>query len=133
VLVSRSTPSSLRMPALSLHQSQDPLIPDSSAYSLHQRGVRDFVEEGSDVEIDHPVPSPAALPTNAHCFQRRSPRSVAIGVGVEQRLHLRLQVQACDRLSDALSHSRHAKDPDRALPVLLRYFDRPYRRRKITS
>src|SRR5437016_14532581 len=51
---------------------------------------------------------------------------------MEQRFHLRLQIQTYDRLSDAVCYGGHAEDSDPVLPVLLRYFDRPHRRWEIT-
>ena len=91
------------------------------------------IEKGSDVKIDHPVLSPAPLSADPHRLQSRSPRSIAVRVGVELRLHLRLQIQAYDRLSDSVRHSGHPEDSDLALPVLLRYFDCPHRRREVAS
>ena len=49
---------------------------------------------------------------------------------MEHRLHLRLQVQVRDRLSDPVrdcGHAEHSRPP----PVLLRYLNRPHRRRDV--
>jgi hypothetical protein len=59
----------------------------------------------------------------------RSSRSIPVGIRMEHRLHLRLQSQICDRLSDPVRDRRHTKDPQSA--VLLRYLNRSHRRRDV--
>ena len=50
---------------------------------------------------------------------------------MEHRLHLGLQVQVRDRLSDPVSDSRHAEHSNIPPTALLRYLNRPDRRRNI--
>src|SRR5205823_13645689 len=106
-----------------LHIQQDPSLVGVSAYRSQHQLVGYRVEEGSDIEIDHPAPSPAPLSTDSHRLQRRPSWPIAVRVGVKQRLHLRLQIQAYDRLGDTVCHRGHAEDSDLALLVLLGYFD----------
>src|SRR6266581_859695 len=51
---------------------------------------------------------------------------------MEHWFHFRLQIQAHDRLSDSVRYRGHPEDPNPSLPVLLRYFDCPHRRREVT-
>src|SRR5690625_1517379 len=51
----------------------------------------DAVEELGDVQVDHTVERPAALPASAHRVQRRPPRPKAAGVGMEPRLRGAIQ------------------------------------------
>ena len=60
--------------------------------------------------------SPTSFSADSHRLQRRTPRSIAVRVGMEQRLHLRLQIQTHDRLSDTVCHGGHAEDSDPACP-----------------
>src|SRR5271165_3064842 len=68
----------------------------------HQLPI-DAVEVSFDVDVEHPVVSPAALTGLAHCIDRRSAGPVAIRVGVENRLQTRLQIAPGDLLGDAIS------------------------------
>ena len=56
-LVSRQFRSSPRMPGLQerLHQGQDALIPDARPHPVHEAGMRDLVEAGFDVSLNHPL------------------------------------------------------------------------------
>jgi len=87
--------------------------------------------ERFDVEIEYPVCSPTSFSAHCHRLQRRSPRSIAVRVGVEYWLHLRLQIQACDRLSDAVRHGGHTEDPD-PMSICLWYVDFPHWRWEVT-
>ena len=49
------------------------------------------------------------------------PRSVAVGVGMEQGFHLRLQIRPHDRLGDPVSDGGHTERPHAV--ALLRYLD----------
>src|SRR5437773_9934334 len=109
-----------------LHIQKDPALVGMPSYRFQNELMGNRIEKGSDIKIDYPVPSPAPLSTHAHGLQRRSSWSIAVRVGMKQRFHLRLEIQAHDRLGDAVRHRRHAEDSDLALPVLLRYFDCPH-------
>ena len=45
-----------------LDVEQDPALVSVVSHRFHQQVMRDAVEKGPDVEIDHPVLFPAALP-----------------------------------------------------------------------
>jgi len=51
----------------------------------HQLPV-DAVEETLDVDVEHPVVAPTALPSRVHRIDGRFAGPVAVGVDVEQRL-----------------------------------------------
>ena len=75
----------------------------------------DGVEERPDVQIDHPVRPPAPLAAGRDRIQRGLARPVAVGVRVEHRFHLRLQVKPGYRLGDPVGYGR---DGDFILPLL---------------
>src|SRR5215467_8506418 len=58
---------------------------------LEQQLPIDTVEVAFDVDVEHPVVAPAALTSLAYGIDRRSAGPVAIRVGVEHRLQIRLQ------------------------------------------
>ena len=66
--------------------------------------MRNRVEERLDIEVEHPVISPAALTRRAHGIDRRAAWSVTIGVRVEQRVQSRLQIPADNLLRDSIRH-----------------------------
>jgi hypothetical protein len=61
-----------------------------------------------DVDVEHPVISPAPLTGLANGIDRRSVGPVAIGVGVEHRLQPWLQVAPGNLLGDAVGNRRHS-------------------------
>ena len=61
---------------------------------LEHQVPRDAVEELPDVQIDHPVVPPAALAARCDRVDRRPPRPVAVGIGVEDRFGRPLQYPA---------------------------------------
>src|SRR5208282_1304912 len=67
------------------------------------------VEVPFDVDIEHPVVSPAALTGLAHRIDRRFAGSVAVGVRMEYWLQNRLQVTADDLLGDAVGDRWNAQ------------------------
>src|SRR6202022_1924547 len=109
----------------------NPPLVGVSSYRSQDELMVNTIEEGPDVKIDHPVTSPTSLSAGSHRLQRRAPWSVAVRVGMKQRFHLRLQIQAHDRLSDSVCHRGHSENPD-PLAMCLRYFDCPHRRREVT-
>src|SRR5215813_2309245 len=94
----------------------------------HQLPI-DAVEVSFDVDVEHPVVSPAALTGLAHRIDRRSAGPVAIRVGVEHRLQTRLQIATGDLLGDAVSDRWNAQRTRTA--IRFRYIDPPHRRRKV--
>src|ERR1700720_3361235 len=94
----------------------------------HQPPI-DAVEETLDVEIEHPVVAPTALPSLAHGLDRKFAGSVAVGVGMKHRLHDRLQKAAGDPLREAVSNRRN---PQRSRPPIRVWnIDPPHWRRKV--
>lgn len=75
-------------------------------------------KEGFDVQVDDPVRVPAPLPRDSHCVERRLPRSIAIRVGMEMRVHHRFQDHLHHGLCDAIGHSRNAERARAAILLL---------------
>src|ERR1035437_7615663 len=73
------------------------------------------------------TPSPR-LP---HCIQGRLPRSIPVGIRMEQRVHRRLQSRLHHLLCDPIRHGRYAQLPFPT--VRFRYFHRAHRRWKVTA
>jgi hypothetical protein len=96
---------------------------------LEQKLPIDAIEEALDVEIEHPVVTPAALASLAHGLDRRFAGPVAVGVGVERRLQDRLQVASDNLLSDAIGNRRNTQRSRSA--IRLWNIDPPHRRRKV--
>ena len=94
--------------------------------------MRNAVEEGPDVKIQHPVLFPAALSSHGQRVMGRTPRTVAVAVRVEDRLQLLLQQHRCRGLGDSVRHVRHTEHPD-PRPMILRYLHRPHRAREIAA
>jgi hypothetical protein len=88
--------------------------------------VRNAVEKGPDVEVDHPVLLVAALLRHSHGVEGRAPGTIAIAVRVEDRLKLLLQQPGGCGLGDSVGHVRHTEHPH-PCPVIFRYLDRPHR------
>jgi hypothetical protein len=96
------------------------------SYRFEHEVMRDAVEEGPDVNVEHPVQLPATLPADPDRVQRRPPRPIPIGVRVKERLHPGLQAPTHDRLSDPVRDGRHPEHSRAAIP--LRYLHRTHRR-----
>jgi hypothetical protein len=62
------------------------------SYRLQNEVVRNGVEERPDVQIEHPVQAPTALPADPDRVKGRATRPIPIGVRVEVRLHPGLKV-----------------------------------------
>ncbi len=67
------------------------------------------VEELPDVQINHPVVLPAALPACRHRVQRAPRRPVPVGVRVEHRFHRALQPGCRHGLRDPVRDSRDVR------------------------
>jgi len=67
-------------------------------YRSHDFRVRHVVEKSLDIEINYPRMSPTPLLAHFHRVQRRFTRTVAIGIVVEDWLHLRFQDHGHRRL-----------------------------------
>src|SRR5215470_3770659 len=89
----------------------------------------DAVEVSFNVDVEHPVISPAPLTGLAHRIDRRSAGPVAIGVSVEHRLQPWLQVAPGNLLGDAVGdrwNTQRARASIRFWNI-----DPPHRRRKV--
>ena len=75
----------------------------------------------SNTDVGTPPPHP--MPTV---------RSVAVGIGVEDRLDLPLQPRGHHCLRDPIGHSRHTQNSD-PVTMRLRYLHGQHRRRKVTA
>ena len=102
------------------------------AHRLDHQIPRHAVEERPDIEIDHPVVLPAAHPAGSHGIERAAPRTVTVGIGVEDRFRPRLQNSGHHRLRDPIPHGRHTQNPG-ACAVRFRDLDRTHRRREVTT
>ena len=87
------------------------------AHRTHHQRVIDIIEKSFDVEIHHPVVPPAARAGLPDGVGGRLPRPVPVGVGVERRFHLRLQVQLHHHLSDPVSHCGDSQGPFPTVPL----------------
>jgi hypothetical protein len=99
------------------------------ADSLERQLPVDVVEEAFDVEIEHPVVAPTPLTSDAHSIECRSAGPVTIGIGMECRLHTRLQETASDLLGDAIRYRRNAQRSRSA--IRFRNFHPSHRQRKV--
>ena len=88
------------------------------------------VEEGPDIEIEHPVLVPTTLASHGQRVMGASPRPVSVAVGMEDRLKLLFQQHRCRGLSHPVCHIRHTENPDPG-PVILRYLNRSHRPREV--
>ena len=69
------------------------------------------VKERSDIEVQHPVPAPAAFPRLPKCLMRRLSRPIPVGVRMKVFLQLRLQHLFHHRLGNPVCDRRN---PQRA-------------------
>ena len=94
--------------------------------------MRDAVEEFLDVKVKHPVLLPAAPSGHGQRVMGRTTRTIAVTVGVEDRLKLLLQQHCCRGLGHSVRCIGHPEDPD-PRPMILRYLHCPHRPREIAS
>ena len=98
---------------------------------LEQKLPIDAVEVAFDVEIKYLVIPPATLMGLTYGINRRLAGSVAVRVGMEHRLHLRLQVAPHDFLGNAIGNRW---DTQRTRPAIcFRNINPPHRQWKIAS
>jgi len=115
-----------------LHVEEEPLELCVLGHRLHDQVVGNGVVEGLDVKIDDPVRPPAPLSTAFHRLYGRPPWPVPVGVVMEDRFHVRLQVHGGHGLSDPVRHGGHSEHSDPA-PRLLRYLYRSHRGREVAA
>src|SRR5262249_21189999 len=96
----------------------------------HQQLSIKVVKTTGNVEMQSPVVAPAAPSRYSDGLDRRLPRSISIGVGMENRFHQRLQVPFDHHLGDPVRDSRNAY---LSVPALaLRNLPPSHRRREVT-
>ncbi len=115
-----------------LDVQQNPPLLGVMSYRFEQQIMRHAVEERSDVKIQHPTLRPAASASHSQCVMGITPRTIAVAVGVEDRLKLLSQQHRRCGLGYPVSHRRHPEHPD-PLPMILRYLNRPHRRGHVTT
>jgi len=91
-----------------LHVEEDPPQVGVVSDRFQNERVIKRVKERPEIQVDRPVVSPTPLPACPQRVMSRPSRPVPIGVRVEDWLHLGLQVQTRDRLSDPVSDCGHA-------------------------
>ena len=67
---------------------QHPTLVGVVSDRLHEQIMANAVEEGPDIEIEHPVLVPTTLASHGQRVMGTSPRPVSVAVGVEDRLKL---------------------------------------------
>jgi hypothetical protein len=102
-----------------------------AAHSTHQKFPVNFIKEASDVQVQHPVVTPASLPRHSQCILCRSAGAIPIGVSMEHRFQYWLQVPLNHRLGDAIRNRRYTERP--RFPTVLRYLYLAHRWREITA
>src|SRR5262245_31687050 len=92
--------------------------------------MRNRVEEGADIKVQHPVVFPAPPTARGQRLMSAPARPVAVAVAVENPLQPGLQHHRRRRLRHPVLRVRH---PEQAhgLPVILRYLHAPHRPREI--
>src|SRR5438874_1777437 len=117
-----ASPASSRTPA---HDSRSPWIATPSMQDVLMSPLQAGLSRRS------PVGPPAAFPAHRHRVQRRPPRLVTIGIGVELRLHQPLQEHGHHRLGNSVSYGRYSENSDPS--CCFRDFHGFYRRWEIRS
>ena len=84
------------------------------------------VEEGPDIEIEHPVLVPTTLASHGQRVVGASPRPVSVAVGAQDRLKLLFQQHRGRGLSHPVCHIRHTENPDPG-PMIFRYLNGSHR------
>jgi hypothetical protein len=65
---------------------QNPAFIGVVSYCFEQQIMRNAVEKGPDIKIQNPVLFPAAVSSYSQCVVGRTPRTIAVAVGMEDRL-----------------------------------------------
>ncbi len=115
----------------SFEVEQHPRAVRMLAHRPHQQLPIDIIEEGFDVQIEHPVVAPAAPPRHADCIERRFAGSISVGVVVKMWFHERLQGSFDHHLGDAVGDRGYPQRPGST--IVLRYVHPSHRRRKVAA
>src|SRR5208282_3883225 len=71
----------------------------------------DAVEVAFDVDIEHPVVSPAPLTSRPDCVDGRATWTISVGVAMKDGLQDRLQIALDHFLGDAVGDRRNSERP----------------------
>jgi hypothetical protein len=94
--------------------------------------MRNGIEKGPDINIEHPVLFPAPLTAFGQRVVGTAPRTVTITVAVKHPLQLALQQHRRRSLRHPVRRIRHAEQAH-TLPVIFRYLHAPHRPREVTA
>ena len=92
--------------------------------------MRNRVEKGPDIKIQHPVLRPAPAAAHGQRVSGAAPWTVAVAVAVEDRLQFLLQQHRRRSLRHPVSRIGHAGQAH-AFPMIFRYLHAPHRTREI--
>jgi hypothetical protein len=101
------------------------------SHRAEKQFVRNRIEIGFDVEVEHPGITPAALSRNSNRIQCRFPRPVSVRVGMEVFLQFRLKIPLDHRLGDSIGDSGNSQWPESASSLL--DVHTLHRRREVTA
>src|SRR5512139_2686156 len=96
-----------------------------------QQSPIDTVKEAFDIKVQDPIILPTSLTSDSQGLNRRLLWPIPVGVRMEIFLQNRLQVSFDYRLGNAVCDRRNPQRPHS--PIVLRYIDPTYRRRKIAA
>ena len=111
---------------------QDPSFVGVVSDRLEKQIMRNAVEKGPDIKVQHPILFPAALSGDGQRVMGAAPRTIAVTVRVEDRLQPGFQQHCCRGLGHPVGRVRDSEHPDPP-PMILRYLHRPHRSREVAS
>ena len=109
---------------------QDPPLAGVVSDRLQKQGMRNGVEKGPDIKVQHPVLRPAPAAAYGQRVMGAAPRTVAVAVAVEDRLQFFLQQHCRRSLRHPVGRVGHTEQTH-AFPMILRYLHAPHRTREI--
>ena len=92
--------------------------------------MRNGVEEGPDINVQHPVLRPAPATAYGQRVMGAAPRTVPVAVAVEDRLQLLLQQHRRRSLRHPVTRIGHTEQAH-AFPMIFRYLHAPHRPREV--
>ena len=92
--------------------------------------MRNGVEKGADIKVQHPVLRPAPAAAHGQRVMGAAPRTVPVAVPVEDRLQFLLQQHRRRSLRHPVARIGHAEQTH-AFPMIFRYLHAPHRTREI--
>ncbi len=110
---------------------QDPPLAGVVSDRLEQQGMRNGIEKGPDINIQHPVLPPAPLTAHGQGIMGAAPTTVPVAVRVEDRLQLLLQQHRRCGLRHPVRRIGHSEQAH-TCPMIFRYLHAPHRPGKVT-